>query len=876
MQMSLENGHHRPAVEVQQRRAAAASAVDADGHAGPEQLRNVALESQAHAHPSHSMNPLNCHQDQEAVFAVPAASGPQASPAGTSRLRHRHVGVGSTRRRSLASNAPGGGFGDADDLPLQVFARRLYLLAACGNPHILHMVCRQLGGRLPLRLLGQRSPFLAMHIQAALATLHPVPPCEVALQLHTQLTFDGVHLTLVGFCAALLAIQGSQFKIMLPREDSCVMSRASGARTISGRRRPVESTAEGAGVPQPPPTPVSVFAGSEIGMPDDDAGSEVSASADEEFDNERSAAYSWFDPNDGVNRSTCQLSTLLMRWPQLLPLLKAASGSAVSAAEVYISHVAHVTPPCPHDDLLVLYHRFLCTLDVPCLLLGRPAATYSDGNGDCPASHCGVATFVGVNSSWMRVLGWRPCDVQRLEWVDGDLDQHNSLHWLWPDQLPTFLGKARLVAKQSRTRLHLAFELEAEFKRCVHSGAVAMAASSGAGGGSGQGEHACRGSTYFTRVRGVQSLHGERHASGSKVADVVYLSDFLHNRQPHHVEAPKSAMGEMQALLACVQAAAKEQSVPHTPDVSLRAVSRGASAVNEVAHDQDNPGDVDSDSVRSISSSTAHDSHSTCASIHHPTLTELGCVDMWTSVLLRRRLAMVLCALRDPLLHAKLRECLQSAAPHLVGTAQTHQVRGSSKRRRDPHLPAARGLQPSDARSSAHVLWQACVFPALSGLTTAEVHSCRQQCIAVLGVRGAVELACSAVPQMSDRDAALAQRLQHSAQGGHGGLGSAAQSARQLAGAAGDSDARPLRPQVGHRCVVFGGEPAWVQRSSPHSVAQCAAGARWSATLLALMSADAAITARAFRIGGESGGQVAAADTGRKRSKRDHIYEYDI
>jgi hypothetical protein len=541
-----------------------------------------------------------------------------------------------------------------------------------------------MGGRLPLRLLARAAPFLALHIQATLAaSATPLPPCELALQMHTELAFDGAHLTLVGFCGAILAFSGAQNRVMLPSEEISVLSRPKSRQSILSsvpscgardRKRPrATSRRQQYNAPQ-----LSSAAAMSVS---DTVSNNSSIDSDEEANKEESSSaqqsqllrsVNWYDGTDGVNSSVCQLDTLFARWPWLPALLQTVPASVVKSAMAYLqSFRFDSAPPGPrpiYSELLLLYHRFLCGLNIPALLLASVGAGGTEvvctahdgkrrpgmqkaGHKVCGEKHCnppalstvmhklrqctGPPNFIAANDGWLRALGIVPADMQRLEMMDPDIDAEGSLHWIWPNQLGRYVrsaAEARLQQDGDCARAQNAWELPIVAKRTVRS--VLPGGMSSAEWARTAGNQAHPAAASYSQVHGFQSIHRESSPAGHIVSDVVYLSDFVHQRVPVAVHCVHTALGEVEAVLELLPYQASNSAA----GAQQRQIGSTGSSIRAALESKGMP-EVDP-TQGSVAEQNLHQ-----------------WVDMWTWFSLRQRMAMLLAPEADMVLQARIGCC---------------------------------------------------------------------------------------------------------------------------------------------------------------------------------------------------------------------------
>jgi len=511
-------------------------------------------------------------------------------------------------------------------------------------------------------------------------------------------------------------------------------------------------------------------------------------------------AFQWFDPSDGVNCSTCHMKTLLCRWPQLLRLLSNPTTEQLAAAQQYLAQLTQDEAADPKDPLLFAYHTFMRSLDLPCLLLARPGPVVPSclAGGSCCS---GPATFVAANDKWTQVLGWTPGDLQRLEWFDSDMDQKDSLHWLWPDQLPGLLAQARQQRSQLLSTNHPVLNCKADFKRIVHvKPPAALGASSSSQG------------VAFTRLCGHQSQFSELHPSGKRVLDVIVLSSILHDRHPRSVRDLGTAAREIDALaesfgyetLSMGGRTASTQLDPH------------AGSPHSGSH-------IDPDAPEGSMLGVGPSAFVHLQQPAPPPLQELHTLDLWTSLLLRQRLAMLLCFQFDPVLCCALQQAGGGMKPALaasrLSTAERCQLKPAIGLEASARAPWPSEAEQLRGRLAQTEPWQdtTCPFPGLSGLHEHTLLNIQTALTSAVGHK-ALTLASSGVPQMLQQGAA--QQHQCGAAGNHASAASA----------------------CGHRVVVFGGQTPWVQRTSAFSVQMLASGARWAPRLELLNAAVGQVT----------------------------------
>ena len=523
------------------------------------------------------------------------------------------------------------------------------------------------GNRLPFNLLEPCAPYLRAHLQSMLLSTRWITPQEARLRMLTDYAFDGVHLTMVGFAAALDAERRHGYTANVPREGTYILT--------SPRRR-VHTSADGG-----------------ANLTTDERGSV-------------------FDVEDGVWSPSVALSTLYSRWPHLLCTFRSATAPECNAVKSFLEAERLGESVSVPQILADLYFKFLQTGGEPVSLwVHRP------GNAD-------AMQMAGQTEAFLSLMGLTQADLVRYIWNDADADPFNSIQWMHP----TTVQRRALAALTAANNSLSCHSFEGVHLRKVeapswHRSAsrAAKAAASGAqwarpcSGNAGAGgdpdsetdeEDATPtpASTFYVPFYALQTQHTEKFPNGCKSVDVLYLSDVMHCRQPQPVHAIQTALGEIEALQMLLQdvsapslsddtqAAGPPEGRRQLQSASLSAArgkvhsglppkiqrllamsentdhARSTSGASSDAHhaelrhllaQQDKPGDQAQRAEFDVPRQCAHAEVTATirrtGSRNGALTSALSTLDSDTAHRLLKRLVMVLCQETDPLLQCKLR-----------------------------------------------------------------------------------------------------------------------------------------------------------------------------------------------------------------------------
>ena len=261
----------------------------------------------------------------------------------------------------------------ANGVDLHTLIRRMMLLLMTSKPNAISWATGSSSMGLPVNLLRRTAPHLRSHLSAMLAAATRSSPPEVALRMCSEFAFDGVHLTLCGFAAALVSDRHNQLSASVPR-----------GYVLTAPRHLVTSTT--------------------------DAHAHVRASTTtRDID---------FNEDDGVWSSSVSLSTLFSRWPHLVRLFRAAKRDAIKGAEALLAaDAAGRTEEVPLA-LSRLYAAFIqgASFSAACWLL-RPE---------------GVSQVVSHSPPFLRLLGINDASLRQYMREDPDSVQGDPMLWLHP------------------------------------------------------------------------------------------------------------------------------------------------------------------------------------------------------------------------------------------------------------------------------------------------------------------------------------------------------------------------------------------------------------------------------------------------------------
>ncbi len=261
----------------------------------------------------------------------------------------------------------------ANGVDLRALTRRIMLLLSSSSPESFLQATRNAAYGIPVNLLRRSAPHLRSHLSAMLSATTRARPSEVALRMCSEFAFDGVHLTLCGFAAALVADRHNQLTASVPRGYMLTAPRhlVASSTDIHSRMRATTS------------------------LRDTD-----------------------FDEDDGVWSSSVSLSTLFSRFPHLVRLFRSAKRAAITGAEELLAaDAAGKTQEIPMA-LSRLYASFIQGLNssAACWVL-RPE---------------GVSQVVSHSPPFLRLLGINDASLRQYMSEDPDSSEGNPMLWLHP------------------------------------------------------------------------------------------------------------------------------------------------------------------------------------------------------------------------------------------------------------------------------------------------------------------------------------------------------------------------------------------------------------------------------------------------------------
>ncbi len=452
----------------------------------------------------------------------------------------------------------------------RTIAKRIMTVLSLNKPELLQRLTHAYGGRLPLNLLHSVAPYLKNHLHAMLMANYP--PADVPLRMCSDFVFDGVHLTLVGFIAALVADAADEGHVTVPR----------GTVLVAPRFRVQTSQDGGANLT------------TELNFTDMASGGTFQSSS------------ASFDDIDGLSGPTCSLSTLFARWPHLCRILSSASDETLAEAQaVMIAEAASRDVDTP-DSIAKLYFEFLNGTGVACSVwISRAAGMYT--------------SFVGQSEAFLRLTGNDHASIVKYATQDPDQDADNTMQIMHPSTL----GRRTLAALTAANNKLTSYTFEGlHLRRTIsltgptasnsspssassngtvskaarqsgsnHTGPHAAAAARSPGlhdhlqgntcsplipasvGGeasmhsstpasafASHGQRAAPGPSYspephaqyrkafYLPYCAMQTMHIEYFPSGKKRMDCLYLHDTVFTHQPVDAHAVPSAAGEVAAL----------------------------------------------------------------------------------------------------------------------------------------------------------------------------------------------------------------------------------------------------------------------------------------------------------------------------------------
>jgi len=330
--------------------------------------------SRAGAHKSADSDSRSTSQQVAGAGPAPnhtlhASSGYAAD--GQAALKHSpHFGRPSHAGHSLfASRAHQYGISVRD------IVRRLRVLLTSGNLPAVRAAATAAGGHLPLNLLASIAPHLKQQLQALLAATSPggTPPPRAAL---SEYVFDGLHLTLLGFTAAVLASGRGDEMVRVP----------AGCAVVQAPTHRVSSSGDGRSADVRPLV--------------DDMDYDVQP---------------WCE--------SVQLADLCGRWGHLSNILRFAGAGEVAEAEALLLAQEQGRDVDIPEGMFTLYSEFMSRLPVPVgFQLWSPRGPF-------------LLQMVGCSAAYSRLTGTGVDTVRNAAAHDPDEDIKYRFMILHPDNV---------------------------------------------------------------------------------------------------------------------------------------------------------------------------------------------------------------------------------------------------------------------------------------------------------------------------------------------------------------------------------------------------------------------------------------------------------
>ena len=416
-------------------------------------------------------------------------------------------------------------------------AKRIMTVLATGRLDLLRRLAQSFGGRLPVNLLQAAAPHLRTHLHALL--MARFRPADVPLRMCSDFVFDGVHLTIMGFIAAIVADSRDDSHATVPRGTVLVAPRFKVHTSQDGGANLTTEIDRGA------------------------VGEDTGAAH----------AHSIFSEADGLRGPSCSLSTLYTRWPHLCSIVQHATAAEQSEAKaVLLAEAADRDVDIP-DALASLYFKFLNGTGTACVFwISRAKGMYT--------------SFVGETEAFLRLTGTTHAGVIKYTSLDPDADENNAMQVLHPSNI----GRRTLAALTAQNNNLLSYTFEGLHLRYATSRVPSFQTQScseqaaSPPGGEEAMQHTARraaaapnphrgressaraphmtghisqaasmGDSYtqqalYTPFYAMQTMHLDHFPSGKKRMDVVFFHDTVFTRQTVPAVQLSSAAGELAAL----------------------------------------------------------------------------------------------------------------------------------------------------------------------------------------------------------------------------------------------------------------------------------------------------------------------------------------
>lgn len=377
------------------------------------------------------------------------------------------------------------------------------LFTSAPDAHLARVLysARRTGG-LPLRLLQPVAPWLDGLLRMRLSTSRSdalLAYTDTSGNASPEAIYDGCHLGIVGFAAALVAWADDDTLVITP-PPHCIVSapgiEAEGSSATKRRQKRSTSHSPAAATPTC-----------------------VNADTDPPRSQPPAAQV--------AGLSCCSLGTLFQRWPHLPRLMDAADDDVVEQCRILTRSLHEGAIAFPGTSICDLFADHLLACDTPCMV-----SVHGEAGGP--------PLFKSMNQPLVDLLGFSTQDpflneqqVAQTELTAG-MARLPPLRWLHPEcMLKRTL--AFLAAQNAGLR---SFQVEVRYLRALGSGAATFS----------NPEHVSGKSDEYVSVFAIETCHLERHADGRLLAFSSYLSDVVHCSQPERLSDAQLQAAELDVI----------------------------------------------------------------------------------------------------------------------------------------------------------------------------------------------------------------------------------------------------------------------------------------------------------------------------------------
>jgi len=383
--------------------------------------------------------------------------------------------------------------------PMAMVQRLKTLVTTADDAHLSRVLyaARRSGG-LPLRLLQPVAPWLTDLLRQRLAQ-----SSSDALQAFTtpysepspDVVFDGCHLGIVGFAAALVAWADDDTLAVTP-PPHCVVSAPALVPTAHSRSTSSRKAA------------VVTATRSAAGETDDSDSSDESRPL--------SAA-------EAAGNSCCTLATLFDRWPNLSQLFHTAPDDVVEDCRILMQELHAGRSVFPGTSICELFADHLMACDTPCM-----TSVHGEAGGP--------PLYKAMNDSVVELLGFDSnsgCKASPPGVSGAKSPSGQPLRWLHPESIL----KRTLAFISAQNAGLRSFQMEVRYLRAL-------------GNQRSDTEHAhvATSAEDYVSIFALETCHMERNVDGRLLGFTSYLSDVVHCPTPEHFTDSELHAAELDAV----------------------------------------------------------------------------------------------------------------------------------------------------------------------------------------------------------------------------------------------------------------------------------------------------------------------------------------